>query len=50
MIRKIKILLILTFVGYAALADNTRFTMEGPEVVAMGEQFRLGFTLKFSDD
>jgi hypothetical protein len=48
MIRKIKILLILTFVGYAALADNTRFTMEGPEVVAMGEQFRLGFTLNES--
>lgn len=45
MIKKLKILLILTFVGYAALADNVRFVMEGPEVVAMGEQFRLGFTL-----
>ncbi len=45
MIKKLKILLILTFVSYAALADNVRFVMEGPEVVAMGEQFRLGFTL-----
>ena len=45
MIKKIKILLILLFVGYAAMADNVRFVMEGPEAVAMGEQFRLGFTL-----
>lgn len=33
------------FAGYLAMADSTQFTMEGPEVVAMGEQFRLGFTL-----
>jgi hypothetical protein len=45
MIRKIKILLILMIVGYSAMADSTQFTMEGPEVVAMGEQFRLSFTL-----
>jgi len=32
-------------VGYLAVADNIRFTMEGPEVVEAGEQFRLGFTL-----
>jgi len=31
--------------GYLAVADNIRFTMEGPEVVEAGEQFRLGFTL-----
>ncbi len=33
------------FAGYLAMADSVQFTMEGPEVVAMGEQFRLGFTL-----
>ena len=32
-------------VGLVARADSTQFVMEGPEVVAMGEQFRLGFTL-----
>lgn len=48
MIRKIKILLILLFAGYAAMADSTQFTMEGPEVVALGEQFRLSFTLNES--
>lgn len=32
-------------VGYLAVADNIQFTMEGPEVVEAGEQFRLGFTL-----
>jgi len=31
--------------GFVAMADSTQFVMEGPEVVAMGEQFRLGFTL-----
>ena len=45
MIRKIKILLILLFVGYGAMADNIQFTMEGPEAVAVGDQFRLSFTL-----
>jgi len=33
------------FVGLFAMADNVEFVMEGPEVVAIGEQFRLGFTL-----
>ena len=33
------------FAGYLSMADNTHFTMEAPEVVAAGEQFRLGFTL-----
>ena len=32
-------------VAVVALADSTQFTMEGPEVVSTGEQFRLGFTL-----
>lgn len=35
----------LMFVGYLAMADNIEFTMEGPEAVAVGEQFRLSFTL-----
>lgn len=48
MIREIKILLILLFVGYGAIADNIRFTMEGPEAVAVGDQFRLSFTLNES--
>lgn len=45
MIRKFKLLIILLFAGYLAMADSVQFTMEGPEVVANGEQFRLGFTL-----
>ncbi|MDP3916042.1 MAG: BatD family protein [Bacteroidota bacterium] len=45
MIRKINILLILLFAGYSAMADNTRFIMEAPEIVGLGDQFRLGFTL-----
>jgi len=45
MIRKFKVLLILMLVGYMAMADNVRFIMEGPEAVAAGDQFRLGFTL-----
>lgn len=35
-------------VGFTALADNVQFVMEGPEAVAVGEQFRLGFTLNDS--
>lgn len=45
MVRKFKLLIILMFIGFIAKADNIRFVMEGPEVVEMGEQFRLGFTL-----
>ncbi len=45
MIRKINILLIALFVGFSAMADNVRFIMEGPEIVGLGDQFRLGFTL-----
>lgn len=45
MIREIKILVILLFIGYGAMADNIKFTMEGPEAVSVGEQFRLSFTL-----
>ena len=45
MVRKLKLLIIFVFAGFLAMADNVEFVMEGPEVVAMGEQFRLGFTL-----
>jgi hypothetical protein len=45
MIRKINILLIALFVGFSAMADNVRFIMEAPEIVGLGDQFRLGFTL-----
>ena len=36
------------FVGLLAMADSTQFTMEAPEVVAAGEQFRLSFSLNES--
>jgi len=45
MIIKLKALIVLMFVGFLAMADNVQFTMEGPDVVAAGEQFRLSFTL-----
>lgn len=45
MVRKLKLLIVFMFAGLFAMADNVEFVMEGPEVVAMGEQFRLGFTL-----
>jgi len=48
MIRKFKVLIFLMFVGFVAFADNIHFVMEGPEAVAVGEQFRLGFTLNDS--
>lgn len=35
-------------VGYGAMADSTQFIMEGPNVIAVGEQFRLSFTLNES--
>lgn len=33
------------FAGLFAMADNVEFVMEGPDVISMGEQFRLGFTI-----
>ncbi len=36
------------FAGYLGMADNIHFTMEGPQAVAVGDQFRLGFTLNES--
>lgn len=35
----------LLFAGFSALADSVQFKMEAPDVVAMGEQFRLSFTV-----
>lgn len=32
-------------VGLMTMADNVEFVMEGPDVISVGEQFRLGFTL-----
>lgn len=48
MIKKLKLLMILLFAGVAAFADSVQFKMEGPEVVAIGDQFRLSFTLNAS--
>ena len=45
MVGKLKILIVFMFAGLFAMADNVEFVMEGPDVVAMGEQFRLGFTV-----
>ena len=45
MIRKFKLLILLMFAGFWGMADNIQFTMEAPEVIAIGEQFRLGFTI-----
>ncbi|MFY9150654.1 MAG: BatD family protein [Prolixibacteraceae bacterium] len=48
MIRKINILIVLMLAGFMAMADIVQFTMEGPEVVGNGEQFRLSFSLNDS--
>lgn len=48
MIRKVNLLIILMLAGFMAMADIVQFTMEGPEVVGNGEQFRLSFTLNES--
>ncbi len=32
-------------IGLMTMADNVEFVMEGPDVISVGEQFRLGFTL-----
>ncbi len=45
MIKKLSVLLIFTMVSLASMADAIRFTMEAPNVVNVGEQFRLSFTV-----
>ncbi len=34
--------------GFWTMADNIQFTMEGPDMISTGEQFRLSFTLNES--
>lgn len=36
------------FISLFSMADSVQFTMEGPEIVENGEQFRLSFTLNES--
>ena len=45
MIKKIFFTLLLLIPTLFANADTVKFTMSGPNVVSMGEQFRLSFTL-----
>jgi len=45
MIKKFLITIFLLVPTFFAGADNTRFTMSGPGVISVGEQFRLSFTL-----
>ncbi len=45
MIRKLNLLIVFMVIGLFVMADNVEFVMEGPEMIAMGEQFRLGFTV-----
>ncbi|MCW0482242.1 BatD family protein [Gaoshiqia sediminis] len=45
MIRKLIFSVLLMIPVLFAGADNVRFTMSGPNVVTVGEQFRLSFTL-----
>ena len=45
MIRKFIFTIFLAITALFAGADNVRFTMSGPNVISVGEQFRLSFTL-----
>ncbi|SFF18575.1 BatD family protein [Sunxiuqinia elliptica] len=45
MIKKILVTLMLLIPAFYAGADSVRFNMSGPNVVTVGEQFRLSFTL-----
>lgn len=48
MIRKILILLTFALITAGSFAESTQFTMTAPNVVRVGEQFRLSFTLNDS--
>lgn len=48
MIKKLIFSLLLLLPGIFAGADNVKFSMTGPNVVTIGEQFRLSFTLNES--
>ncbi|MGQ8335495.1 BatD family protein [Sunxiuqinia sp. A32] len=45
MIRKIVFTILFIATALLSNADNVKFTMSGPNVVSVGEQFRLSFTL-----
>ncbi|WP_321286067.1 BatD family protein [uncultured Sunxiuqinia sp.] len=45
MTKKLIVTLLLLIPAFFADADSVRFTMSGPNVVSVGEQFRLSFTL-----
>ncbi|WP_159517105.1 BatD family protein [Sunxiuqinia indica] len=45
MIKKFIVTLLLLIPAFFADADSVKFTMSGPNVVSVGEQFRLSFTL-----
>jgi hypothetical protein len=45
MIKKLIVTLLLLIPAFLADADSVKFTMSGPNVVSVGEQFRLSFTL-----
>ena len=48
MIKKLILSILFILPVFYAGADNVRFTMSGPNVVTVGEQFRLSFTLNES--
>ncbi|WP_372775067.1 BatD family protein [Mangrovibacterium sp.] len=45
MIKRLILLTLLVLPAWLASADSVRFNMTGPNVVSVGEQFRLSFTL-----
>lgn len=45
MVKKLIVILLLLISAVFAETDNVKFTMSGPNVVSLGEQFRLSFTL-----
>ena len=45
MIKKLLLILLFLIPAFLAKADSVKFTMSGPNVVSVGEQFRLSFTL-----
>ncbi|WP_423127326.1 BatD family protein [Gaoshiqia sp. Z1-71] len=45
MFRRIILSVFILISAISVMADNVRFTMSGPNIVTVGEQFRLSFTL-----
>ena len=48
--KKLLIIFLFLIPALFAGADNTQFTMSGPEVISTGEQFRLSFSLNDKGD